>query len=293
MVIGNGFFNDTEADALSEMRKRSGCDVARVPFQTIGNIIYYVSETGDLYGMQEIQGKRLTRTRKKVKNKGGWTVRMSTAPHRESSLPLQIVTYCAFVLKRWETDVRLEFINGNPYDVRPCNLRPQVTVHPEYAVRMDECKELYRDNFGMICRRVRYVMELDMEDCKDIVQNTFIYLTTTGHNATIRTDDDFVGLWVKMARLRAIQFIRRKSINYDSDFVEMQGSRNKPCEVDLFHLQPGERRSTYLRMYMEGNTPTEIAEECGCNASTVRSSVARSIRFLRKYLENDFKQFSV
>ena len=69
MVIGNGFFTDTESDALIEMQSRSGCDVKRCVFPTVGNIIYYISKTGDLYGMQKIQGKRLTRTRKVVKNK--------------------------------------------------------------------------------------------------------------------------------------------------------------------------------------------------------------------------------
>ena len=54
-----------------------------------------------------------------------------------------------------------------------------------------------------------------------------------------------------------------------------------------FHLQSGEKRSTYLRMWAEGNTPTEIAEVCGCKPSTVSASVSRSIQFLQRYFRKE------
>lgn len=73
----------------------------------------------------------------------------------------------------------------------------------------------------------------------------------------------------------------------DSELVERQGNRDKPYEIDLFHLQPGEKRSTYLRMWAEGNTPTEIAEVCGCKPSTVGASVTRSIQFLQRYFKKE------
>ena len=67
MVIGNGFFSDTKEDALREMTDRAGCKVVKSNFPTIGNIEIYVSERGDLYGQQRIQGKCLTRTKKPEK----------------------------------------------------------------------------------------------------------------------------------------------------------------------------------------------------------------------------------
>ena len=286
MVIGNGFFTDTESDALIEMQSRSGCDVKRCVFPTVGNIIYYISKTGDLYGMQKIQGKRLTRTRKVVKNKGGMTARLSSTPHKEMWIPLQVLTYCTFTLREWKPDVQLEFKNGNQYDVRPDNLQPkQKYIPPEWSERMTWREKIYKANFMHVAWSVNYVTDLDIEDCKDLAQSAFIYLCTDGYRP-IQHKTDIVGLWVEYARMRAVDYIRRRWVP-DSELVERHGNRDKPYEIDLFHLQPGEKRSTYLRMWAEGNTPTEIAEVCGCKPSTVGASVTRSIQFLQRYFKRD------
>ena len=50
MVIGNGFFSENRQTALAEMTERSKCEVRHLPFPTVGNITYYISYTGDLYG---------------------------------------------------------------------------------------------------------------------------------------------------------------------------------------------------------------------------------------------------
>ena len=293
MVIGNGFFSDTEAQALDEMRRRSGCRVERVPFQTIGNIAYYVSETGDLYGMQTIQGRRLTRTRKLQTNKGGKAARMSSAPHREVYFPLQVLTYCTYTLRRWQPDVELEFMNGNPYDVRPQNLRPrQQEQHPEWTERMESRKDIYRQKFSKVCYSTNYATGLSFDDCKDVVSIAFIYITTSGHNPSIRTDDDFIGLWIKVSRLRAIdlQHSRWRETRYEMDWLP-HGNRTR-CERSLFDIQPGARRQAYLHRYMEGQTPSEIARDMGCTASTVSCSVSRSIQFLQRYFKHDIETWN-
>ena len=286
MVIGNGFFSDTESDALREMKSRSGCEVKRCVFPTIGNIMYFISTKGDLYGVQTIQGKRLTRTRSVQKNKGGITARLSSAPHKESWVPLQVLTYCTFTLNEWKPDVQLEFKNGNPYDVRPDNLKPkQKYIPPEWSERMAWREKIYQSHFMHVAWSVNYYTDLDIEDCKDLAQEAFIYICTYGYKP-IQHKTEIVGLWIDYARLRAIDYIRKRWLP-DSDFVERQGNRDKPFELDLFHLQPGERRSTYLRMWAEGNTQTEIAEVCGCKPSTVGASVTRSIQFLQRYFKRE------
>ena len=296
MVIGNGFFSDTKDDAVKEMRERSKCEVKHLPFPTIGNIDYYVSETGDLYGMQRIQGKCLTRQRQHIRYKKGFTARLSTAPHKESFFGLEILTYCAFVLNRWEPDTQLEFVNGNQYDVRPQNLRPkQQEEHPEWTERMKSNTAIYSKNFMRICYSTAFKADIAMEDSKDIVSQAFIYLCTTGHNPSIKTDEDFIGLWVKVSRLRAIDFYYHhlqhfNSENYDL-ILELRGKRDKPYEFDWFTLRPGQKRHTYLRMFFEGNTPTEIARECGSTLSTVSSEVTRSVQFMRKYFKRDIEQW--
>ena len=296
MVIGNGFFSDTRDDAVKEMRERSRCDVKHLPFPTIGNIDYYISETGDLYGMQRIQGKCLTRQRQHIRYKKGFTARLSTAPHKESFFGLELLTYCAFVLNRWEPDVQLEFKNGNQYDVRPVNLRPkQKEAHTEWTERMNDHTAIYSQHFMRICYSTAFKADISMEDSKDIVSQAFIYLCTTGFNPSIKTDDDFIGLWVKVSRMRAIDFYYHhlqhfNSENYDL-LLELRGRNDKPYEFDWFKLRPGQKRQTYLRMYFEGNSPTEIAKECGSSLSTVSSEVTRSVQFMQKYFKRDIEQW--
>jgi DNA-directed RNA polymerase specialized sigma24 family protein len=297
MVIGNGFFSNTKDDAVKEMRERSRCDVKHLPFPTIGNIDYFISETGDLYGMQRIQGKCLTRQRRHIRYKKGFTARLATAPHKESFFGLEMLTYCAFVLNRWEPDVQLDFVNGNQYDVRPVNLKPkQRKEHPEWTERMTDHTDIYSQHFMRICYSTAFKAGISMEDSKDIVSQAFIYLCTTGFNPSIKTDDDFVGLWVKVSRMRAIDFYYHhlqhfNSENYDL-LLELRGRSDKPYEFDWFKLRPGQKRQTYLRMYFEGNSPTEIAKTCDSSLSTVSSEVTRSVQFMRKYFKRDIEQWN-
>ena len=286
MIIGNGFFSDTEQEAVGEMRQRSGCAVARVPFPTIGNINYYVSERGDVYGMQSIQGKKLTRTKKCQRNKKGFFVRLSTAPHKETFFPLETVTYCTFTLHRWQPDVELDFIDGNCFNVHPSNLRPrQEVIPPEWAEHMEWRKGVYKAYFAHVSWSVNYVTGLDLEDCKDITQTSFIYLCTTGWSDS-QSRTDIVGLWIKIARLRAIDYIRQRFVA-DSDFIERVGRTDRPYEVDLIGVLRGKRSQDDPRKYMEGETPREIAHETGRASCTVRSSISRSISFLQRYLRKE------
>ena len=109
------------------------------------------------------------------------------------------------------------------------------------------------------------------------------------------TDDDFIGLWVKVSRMRAIDFYYHHLQHFNSDnydlLLELRGRNDKPYEFYWFKLRPGQKRQTYLRMYFEGNSPTEIAKECGSRLSTVSSEVTRSVQFMQKYFKRDIEQW--
>lgn len=292
MVIGNGFFSDTKDAALREMTQRSGCEVRHLPFPTIGNIDYYISRHGDLYGMQRIQGKCLTRQRKHIKYSPGYKARLCEAPHKERHIYVQVLIYCTFVLGRWDPDIELEAVNGNVYDVRPENFRPkQVQIPPEWSERMALRQDVYASNFLHVMWSVNYTTQLDLQDCKDATQTAFLYLCTDGYNKTQYEGQDFVGLWVKVARLRAIDFLHVK-VRHSAEPLEWIGQRDTPFEFDWFKLQPGQKRQTYLRMYFEGNKPTEIARHCGVSPGTVRSNVTRSVQFMKRYFKHDVEKWN-
>ena len=294
MVIGNGFFSDTEQDALREMTERSRCEVRRCVFPTASKIVYYISRRGDIYGTQMVQGKRLTRTKKaaegghwKRKN-GGLTARMQSGPKREQYLPLEWLTYCTFTLKRWEPEpLPLTFINGNPKDVRPENLRlPEKQIPPEWSEHMKDYSEIYQHDFNRVCESVKWWCSIDKEDAKDIVQSTFVWLCTSGYKGCVNA-----ALWMFWAERRGIDFYYKHQRHYNTadydTILELRGQRDQAFEVDLFHIQKGEVRSRNLTLWAQGYTPTEIAEMTGSTTGNVGCSVTRSIQFLRKYFRHE------
>lgn len=298
MVIGNGFFSDNREAALMEMQQRSQCEVRHLPFPTVGNITYFIGYTGDLYGQQIIQGRPLTRQRKHQHNLSGYTARLSAAPHKEACFHLQVLTWSAFVLNRWQPDVELEFKNGNPYDVRPSNLQERRPVIPsEWADTMERRKAAYQSHFLDVCWSVNYVTGMPIDDCKDAAQDAFIYLCCEGYMGRQRETDEFIGLWKRVARFRAIDRLKHQELRqvvgeaYDIT-LETNGRYDKPYEFDWFTLRPGQKRQAYLRMYFEGNSPTEIARECGSSPSTVSSEVTRSMQFYSRYFKHEIETWN-
>lgn len=295
MVIGNGFFSENRQTALAEMTERSKCEVRHLPFPTVGNITYYISYTGDLYGQQMIQGRPLTRQRKHQKYAIGYTARLSAAPHKEANYHLQVLTWSAFVLDRWQPDVDLEFKNGNCYDVRPCNLQERVEVIPvEWAATMDRRKGIYQSHFLDVAWSVNYVTGLSLDDCKDAAQDAFIYLCCDGYMGHQRETDEFIGLWKRVARFRSIDRLKHREDRqvrgeaYDM-MLETHGLHDRGYEFDWFRLQSGEKRQRYLRMFFEGNRPTEIANACGVSLGTVSSSVTRSMQYYQRYFKHEIE----
>lgn len=293
MVIGNGFFSENKEAALKEMQERSKCEVRHLPYPTIGNIDYLISRKGDLYGMQRIAGRYIIRKKSHLRYKHGFTARLVQSAHKEIFIRLQVLVWSAFVANRWEPDVELEFVNGDCCDVRPENLRIKHEAVPtEYAERMEQRKGIYEGKFVRVCWSVNLTTGLSMEDCKDVVQNTFIYLTTSGHRPCIQTEDDFIGVWIKVARLRAIDYIKHRWFEHHWEMDWLPARKDKGYEFDWFKLQPGEKRQTYLRMFFEGNRPTEIANACGVSLGTVSSNITRSVQFMQKYFKKDIERWN-
>ena len=291
MVIGNGFFSENREAALAEMTERSKCEVKHLPYPTIGNITYYISYVGDLYGQQMIQGRPLTRQGHHQKYSNGYTARLSERPHHQVGFKLQVLTWSAFVLGEWNPDVDLEFKNGNVYDVRPCNLQERVeTIPTEWAATMERRKDMYVSKFLNVAWSVNYVTGLPLEDCKDAAQDAFIYLCCEGYKGKQRETDEFIGLWIRLARFRAIDRIKHVNDRQVYGLADYLPSKKRTgYEFDWFKLQPGEKRQRYLRMFFEGNRPTEIAEACGVSLGTVSSSVTRSMQYYQRYFKHEIE----
>lgn len=298
MNINGGFFSDTENDALKEMRKMVGCDVKRCAYPTTKNMTYYLSEHGDLFSIQKIQGKMLTRGPKKpgTKSKNCTTLRLSNGSHgqgSESWIPAELLVFCTFILGRWEPDLRIDFKNGRASDIRPDNLQEHVEkIPPEWAERLSRWEDTYKSQFNEVVRRVVWWSFISYEDAKDIVQSAYIYICTYGYK---REPDNFLGLWIYVSKIRAIDFKRHHSDHYNNEdfeiILEQRGKKPFMCEVDMIHIQKGNRRQRFLELWAQGHTPTEIAEMESTTINNVGSSVTHSIRFLQKYFAHDKEYF--
>ena len=302
MVFGNGFFTYTENEALEEMTKAAGCLVLPCVFPTASKIAYYLSEKGDIYSVQPVQGKFLTRT-KSVENgshskrkNGGLIVRLKSTPKTERSFHLEWLMYCTFILKRWqERQQQLVFLDGNARNVRPDNLRlPSKRIPPEWSEHMDRHQALYESEFSMIVRMTAQWSGLPDEDAKDIVQSVFIAHTTESYSI------DFDGkLWFYWCKKRALDYLNHRYLRFThGEFIEdvFRCGMETRCEVNLFDMQPsqwnrrgrrGNKAGYELYLWAHGCTPTEIAEVTGSKIGTVASNITHRIQYLKQQLKNE------
>lgn len=304
MNINGGFFSDTESDALSEMQKMVKCKVKRCAYPTTKNLTYYLSEHGELFSIQKIQGKLLTRGPKQPGSKnshgkrkdGGTTLRMSNGKHgagSESWIRAELLVYCTYILGRWEPDLRIDFKNGRASDLRPDNLQEHVEeIPPEWSERLARWENIYRSQFAEVVRRVVWWSFISVEDAKDVVQSAYIYICTYGYK---KEPENFLGLWIHIAKIRAIGFKKHHSDHYNTEdydlILELRGTKPPTYEVDMIHIQKGDRRQRFLELWAQGHTPTEIAEMEGSTVSNVGASVSHSIKFLQKYFAHDKEMF--
>lgn len=297
MNINGCFFSDSERDALCEMQRLAGCEVRRCVYPTTKNLTYYISEHGHLFGQQRIQGKLLTRAKQPSskhshgkRKDGGMTLRLSNGKHGkggESYIRAELLVYCTFCLHRWEPDLQIDFKNGNATDLRPDNLMEHREEIPqEWSERLAGHADIYRQNFDRVAESAKWWTGISREDAKDVTQDTFVWLCTNGYKEQVN-----IRLWIYWAKRRAQDFWRHHARHYNTadydTIMEMRGRRDRAAEIDLFHIQKGEKRSRYLTLWAQGHTPTEIAEMTGSTTGNVGCSVTRSIQFLQRYFRHE------
>lgn len=282
MVIGNGFFCDTMADAIHEMVLMAHSDVALVPIPVNGNIMYYVSDEGHTFGVQKIGDRYIVRQKKNIRLKRGWSMRWSS-DSKDHQTDLCLCMYNAFVVKTWQDKILPSFKDGNQHNCILSNLYvPAKVFHGEYADRMTLLADVYEANFNRVCNYLQWRTGICLEDAKDVTSDVFLHLTTTGYNSTVYLDDNFVGLWKKQGVRRSYDFFDHKSMNvYDTDLCH---SNDRNFEFDLIPVLRGIKRQNYVRHYIEGYSYSEIAKITNSKTSTVRSECSRAFKFLKRYL---------
>lgn len=287
----NSFFANDENEALTKMSERCGCRVLPIVYPTNGERIYCISEHGELYGIRLIRG-----TGKYI---GYGPLKVKKDRHRDQDITVKYdiyidtdntkllaaekLVYCTFVLQEWSDNLQLSFKDGNPLNVRLDNLEPyKKPVPQEWIERMENNEDVYQRYFNRVVDYVEYTCNVSEQDAKDIVQGTFLWIVTQKEGDQPK---DFVGAWMKWARIRSTEYTRHyERVDCIDDYAELIGLPNVSYEVDLFVQIKNQKYQQMMRLYMQGYMQREIAEMYRTTKSTVATRISQNIRNLRKYV---------
>lgn len=292
------FYADTIDDLRKEIRKRSGCEVRESVFPTFGEMTYYVSVNGYIFGISSriIHGKhygygplkpesyRSTQTKLGVK----YTIR-DGGSHEKHIWAEQLV-YCTFVLGKWDETVSIAFKDGNPANVHIDNLIAyKEIIKPEWIENMKMCEDIYKHNFSDVVDFIIWNCNLSRAAAKDVAQDAFIWITTNRE-----MPDNMIGAWKHWSKFFGKnELYNITKVRYLDDIDSYFGKANKTYEIDLFGLIKDEKRREAVRLCFSGYTKQEAADLLGIKMRTLRYYYESSINYLRDYLKKDKEMMKI
>lgn len=292
MVLGNGFISYSSNDVLREIRDISkGKDIRVIPLPTIDTMTYYVSDIGEVYGCQKLRNMYLTKPLR-IENRYslGSNFRYVYTKGKQKAVYMQYVMYCTFVLGYWDEDLKLEAIDGNVYNYQLDNIKIKGKKLPvTFLNNMSMLKDIYKSHFKDVAWYSKFIADIDFEDCKDITSNAFYEICEWG----IDFDCDlFVGMWKNKVRERTFDFIkfntRFKDVMFGENGEELMGRYDEEKDIiEWKKLLNGTQRKKMYQQWLNGDTPTDIAEDNGVGLSTVSGYITRFNQILRNEYRKD------
>lgn len=292
MVIGNGFISENKELALLETKKRAkGDDVRLAVMPPLCSMTYFVSNIGEMFGCQQMKNFCLTKPLKiEQRYSPGCNIRYSVSGGKQKAAYMQYIMYSTFVSGEWSEDLKLNPKDGNVYNYQLNNIEEKKENYSIFVHNLIQLQHVFRSNFKEVAWFVRYVSsEVDFEDAKDIASNTFYELCNIPYPYN---PDNFIGLWKDQTRKRTLDFIAsrfRFAVNVlFEDGEERFSSPENFMEVENVWLHiHGDKRKRTMKLFSEGMTPTEIAEEMGVTLGTVSSCITRTLRHLQSVYRTD------
>lgn len=286
MVIANGFITETSQQAFMQVCDRcDGREVRTTPLPAADTMLYWLSEKGDVFGCQQMKTMCVTKPiRVESRYKRGCSIRYSLGQGRQENAFMQNVMYSTFVTGQWEADMEFTFHDGNPYNFQLGNIEPkQPKESPVLMNNLERLQDVYRSHHLDVAWYIRKTHDIPLDDCRDIASDVFFYLCAF----RAYSPDHFVGIWKQTAAHRATDWIKHHARYSESLFCPEEGEErfgkpDRAVEVaDIWGFVRGEKRKQYLRMWSEGETNVEIAEQTGASYGTVTGEICRAIKELR------------
>lgn len=296
MVLANGFISKTKFDVIEELRKRvKGKDIQPIPLPyAVGTMTYYISNIGEVFGSQKHKDFYLTKPLK-IENryKEGCNIRVACGNKKYKNEWLHKLMYWTFVSKEYIEDIQLSFKDNNQYNYQLDNITIATPKFPTILYdNLHKLKDVYKSHFLDVTWYARFIsLDISFDDAKDIASNTFFEICKHEYPYN---QAYFVGLWKSQVKKRVLDFLKyhfRFSDLCDvngEEWLKNQDARNIEVIDYRKHLS-GNKTRRIIEMWLQNESPSDIAKIMGCSSSTVRSGITRSIKRLQQIYKKDIE----
>ena len=293
------FFVNSEVDALAEFGNLAGCEVRKCVYPVRGERVYYISTSGQLFGLIRDErnhvfigytiNARILNKDKERPTPGVWYGVKHYLTGKDTVVKAERMVYNTFVLGRWDEEVKVQFKDGDKYNVSIDNLEePHETFDPKWAVNMSYYTQIYRREFNRVVDYVEWFCKIREDEAQDCVQDTFMWLTS----ADRELPSYFVGAWMFWSKINGMNYIRNNARMMSLEDWDGCGC-DKPIDIDVLGMVKNNKHRDILLMKLHGYTEREIAEKYGYTAGTVHVTVQRVIANLRSEFIKDFKVLGI
>lgn len=295
----NAFFANSEVDALDEFSKLAGCEVRKCVYPVCGERVSYISKNGKLFGLIQDDSKhvfvgytinpRILHKDKERPTPGVWYYIKHYITGEYTIVKAEKLVYNTFVLGRWDENVKIQFKDGDPYNISLDNLEePHEIYDPLWTDRMNEKARVYRREFNRVVDYVEWFCKIRKDEAQDCVQDTFLWITSSDD----KKPNNFVGAWIFWSKMNGMHYIRDNARLCPIE--DWDGWENdKPLDVDILGMIKNEKHRDMLQMKLHGYTEREIAEKHGTTAGTVHATIKRVIANLRTSFLKDFNVLGI
>ena len=297
----NAFFANSEVDALAEFSKRAGCEVRKCVYPVRGERVYYISTSGQLFGLIRDKSKhvfigytinaRILHKNKERPTPGVWYGVKHYLTGKDTVVKAERLVYNTFAIGRWDEDVKVQFKDGDQYNVCLENLEePNKDVSPVWIENMNEQTKIYKREFKRVVDYVEWFCKIREDEAKDCVQDTFLWLTSD--KRTMPFPSYFIGAWMFWSKMNGMKYLRARSRMLSIE--DWDGCRDdKPIDIDVLGMIKNDKHRDMLMMKLQGYTEREIADKNCTTAGTVHITVQRVIANLREVFLKDFKVLGI
>ena len=295
----NTFFANSEVDALAEFGNLAGCEVRKCVYPVRGERVYYISTSGQLFGLIRDKSKhvfigytinaRILHKNKERPTPGVWYGVKHYMTGKDTVVKAERMVYNTFVLGRWNEEVKVQFKDGDQHHVSLDNIEEQHdTFDHKWAVNMSHYTQIYRREFNRVVDYVEWFCKIREDEAKDCVQDTFMWLTSVDRELP----SYFVGAWMFWSKINGMHYIRNNARMLS--IGDWDGCvYDKPLDIDIIGMVKNKKKRDILLMKLHGYTEREIADKHGYTVGTVHNTVRRVIANLRSEFLKDFKVLGI